>query len=273
MPPESTEFEQKEQKFHTDYKCQSAQNSGVASEYLLYTTCIISIIIFVGVYLCRLALGGQAVKKLCLLASKFELDQSQCKSSQVYASQRKWVAKQNTNWTQVQNLCQLLFGQGFITFRKCMLFLCFSTRENRMVMALPSLRKFLRTIQKQCVNSGQIDVISMEFFGLNSWCFSLGPQGAPDMRRLYSRARCSLTKHGFVFVDITCLFVFDRGRAYPHQDHCDKQDRQTSFVHQKEEHMYWLQSSAGWWRWQPEIYCFFTQSGLFKLWLAHEWSL
>ena len=36
--------------------------------------------------LCRLALGGQTVKNLSLLASKFELDQSQCKSSQVDAS-------------------------------------------------------------------------------------------------------------------------------------------------------------------------------------------
>ena len=95
--------------------------------------------------LCWLALGGRTVKNLCLLASKFELNQSQCKSSQVDASQRKWVAKQNASWTQVQNLCQLasLFGQGFITFRKCLLFLCFSTREKRMVAALPSLHKLL----------------------------------------------------------------------------------------------------------------------------------
>ena len=33
--------------------------------------------------LCRLVLGGQMVKNLHLLASKFELDQSQRKSSQV----------------------------------------------------------------------------------------------------------------------------------------------------------------------------------------------
>ena len=33
--------------------------------------------------LCRLALGGQTVKNLCLLVSKFELDQSQRKSTQV----------------------------------------------------------------------------------------------------------------------------------------------------------------------------------------------
>ena len=40
------------------------------------------------VNLCRLALGGQTVKKnLRLLASKFELDQSQ----------RKWVAKRNAS--------------------------------------------------------------------------------------------------------------------------------------------------------------------------------
>ena len=36
--------------------------------------------------LCRLDLGGQTVKKLYLLASKFELDQSQRKSTQVIAS-------------------------------------------------------------------------------------------------------------------------------------------------------------------------------------------
>ena len=36
--------------------------------------------------LCRLALGGQTVKNLHLLASKFELNQSQCKSTQVDAS-------------------------------------------------------------------------------------------------------------------------------------------------------------------------------------------
>ena len=36
--------------------------------------------------LCRLVLGGQTVKNLRLLASKFELDQSQRKSSQVHAS-------------------------------------------------------------------------------------------------------------------------------------------------------------------------------------------
>ena len=44
--------------------------------------------------LCRLALGGQMVKNLRLLASKFELDQSQRKSTQVVASPRKWVARQ-----------------------------------------------------------------------------------------------------------------------------------------------------------------------------------
>ena len=42
--------------------------------------------------LCRLVLGGQTVKNLHLLASKFELDQSQHKSSQVHASQHKWMA-------------------------------------------------------------------------------------------------------------------------------------------------------------------------------------
>ena len=36
--------------------------------------------------LCQLALGGQTVKDLCLLASKFELDQSQHKSMQVVTS-------------------------------------------------------------------------------------------------------------------------------------------------------------------------------------------
>ena len=39
--------------------------------------------------LCRLALGGQTVKNLRLLASKFELDQIQRKSTQVVASRCK----------------------------------------------------------------------------------------------------------------------------------------------------------------------------------------
>ena len=47
--------------------------------------------------LCRFALGGQTVKNLRLLASKFELDQSQRKSSQVDASRRKWVAKRKAS--------------------------------------------------------------------------------------------------------------------------------------------------------------------------------
>ena len=65
--------------------------------------------------LCRLTLGGQTVKNLRLLASKFELDQSQRNSMQVDASPRKWVAKRNETWTQVQNLRRLTssFGQGF----------------------------------------------------------------------------------------------------------------------------------------------------------------
>ena len=55
--------------------------------------------------LCRLALGGQTVKNLRLIAPKFELDQSQ----------RKWAAKRNASWMQVQNLRRLAspFGQGF----------------------------------------------------------------------------------------------------------------------------------------------------------------
>ena len=48
--------------------------------------------------LCQLVLGGQTVRILHLLASKFELDQSQRKSTQVDASRRKWVA----NETQVE---------------------------------------------------------------------------------------------------------------------------------------------------------------------------
>ena len=58
--------------------------------------------------LCRLVLGGQTVKNLRLLASKFELDQSQRKSTQVVAS--GWP-----NETQVQNVRRLAspFGQGF----------------------------------------------------------------------------------------------------------------------------------------------------------------
>ena len=58
--------------------------------------------------LCWLALGSQTVKNLRLLVSKFELDQSQCKSMQVVTSQCKWVAKWNVSWTQVQNLHQYI---------------------------------------------------------------------------------------------------------------------------------------------------------------------
>ena len=56
--------------------------------------------------LCRLTPGGQTEKNLRLLTSKFELDQ-------VNASRRKWVAKRNASWTQVQNLRRLAspFGQ------------------------------------------------------------------------------------------------------------------------------------------------------------------
>ena len=67
--------------------------------------------------LCRLALGGQTVKKnLRLLASKFEVDQSPRKSLEVDASRRKLVAKRNTSRTQVQNLRRLasLFRQGLV---------------------------------------------------------------------------------------------------------------------------------------------------------------
>ena len=57
--------------------------------------------------LSRLALGGHTVKTLRLLTSKFEVDPSQRKSSQVDASRRKWVAKRNARSTQVQNLRRL----------------------------------------------------------------------------------------------------------------------------------------------------------------------
>ena len=43
----------------------------------------------IAINLCRLALGGQTVKYLHLVASKFELDPSQCKSTQVDASRCK----------------------------------------------------------------------------------------------------------------------------------------------------------------------------------------
>ena len=65
--------------------------------------------------LCWLALGDQTVRNLCWLTYKFELDESQCKSSQVYPS--GWPNK-----TQVEHksktcidLCWLPspFGQGF----------------------------------------------------------------------------------------------------------------------------------------------------------------
>ena len=45
----------------------------------------------------KLALGGQTEKNLRLLASKFELDQSQCKSTQVVASRCKWMAKRSVS--------------------------------------------------------------------------------------------------------------------------------------------------------------------------------
>ena len=50
--------------------------------------------------LCRLALGDQTetVKNLCLLASKFELDQSQRKSTQVVASRRKSSQVDASGW-------------------------------------------------------------------------------------------------------------------------------------------------------------------------------
>ena len=38
-----------------------------------------------------------------------------------------------------------------------------------------------RTIRKRCLNSGQIDVISMEFFGSNRTRFSRGTEDAPDV--------------------------------------------------------------------------------------------
>ena len=44
------------------------------------------------------------VKNLRRLACEFELDQSRRKLSQVHASQRKWLAKRNASWTQVENL-------------------------------------------------------------------------------------------------------------------------------------------------------------------------
>ena len=47
--------------------------------------------------LCRLALVGQTVRNLRLLASKFELDHSQHKPSQVVASRRKLVAERNAS--------------------------------------------------------------------------------------------------------------------------------------------------------------------------------
>ena len=47
--------------------------------------------------LCRFVLGGQTVKNVRRLAYEFELDQSQ----------RKWVAKRNASWTQIENLRQL----------------------------------------------------------------------------------------------------------------------------------------------------------------------
>ena len=58
----------------------------------------------------RLALRGRTVKNLRLLTSKFELDQSR----------RKWVAKRNASWAQVQNLRRLAspFGQGLSSSKK-----------------------------------------------------------------------------------------------------------------------------------------------------------
>ena len=68
--------------------------------------------------LCRLALGGQTVRNLRLLASKFELNQSPRKSKQVHARPRKSTQVHASGWpneTQVQNLRRLAspFGQGY----------------------------------------------------------------------------------------------------------------------------------------------------------------
>ena len=63
----------------------------------------------------QLALGGQTVKNLRRLACKFDLDQSERKSSQVNANARKpWPCKRSHKLTQVFNLGQLTspFGQG-----------------------------------------------------------------------------------------------------------------------------------------------------------------
>ena len=80
--------------------------------------------------LCRIALGGQTVKKLSyvylrpnLRSTKVnasprkssQVDDMQVVASRWYASRRKLVAKRNSSWTQVQNLRLLAspFGQGF----------------------------------------------------------------------------------------------------------------------------------------------------------------
>ena len=70
--------------------------------------------------LCRLALGGQTVKNLRLLASKFELDQTQRKSTQVCHKSMQVDASGWPNEMQVEPKSKTcialwvdLFGQGF----------------------------------------------------------------------------------------------------------------------------------------------------------------
>ena len=59
-------------------------------------------------------------------------------------------------------------------------------------------------IQKRCLNSGQIDVISREFFGLNCRHFTQGILEEPNMRWLYSQAILSLAKWLIKIISINC---------------------------------------------------------------------
>ena len=59
-------------------------------------------------------MGGQTVKNLCLLALKFDLDQSERKSSQVNASERKSWPNGDASGRKLASP----FGQGLKLTRK-----------------------------------------------------------------------------------------------------------------------------------------------------------
>ena len=72
-------------------------------------------------------------KNLCLLMSKFELDQSQRKSTQVVASRSKstQVGGQTKRKLNASPKLVSTSESVCVTFRKCTLFLCFSTKKKK----------------------------------------------------------------------------------------------------------------------------------------------